>query len=199
MTCSLLALLTCFVMPLAAEDKDTSSQIAIRDAIKLLQARQNETAQEEEKKKIKAAIAALQTLLPANKDARQKELKRLEGKWAVKRSEQDGQLNTIGEDRLTIIIEGDVIQYLLDNRRGHKSRISLDPTKEPMTMDLERMEGGYAGNMELCMYRWLDDNTIEICYGKIGDKKKRPKKFTTEPNIGSGWELVRYQRLTDDD
>ena len=70
-----------------------------------------------------------------------------------------------------------------------KAKITLDPAKEPKTIDYEMTEGVTKGKTQLGIYE-LDGDTFKSCFGSPG--AERPTDFTTKP--GDGRTLSTWKR-----
>jgi uncharacterized protein (TIGR03067 family) len=133
-----------------------------------------------------AAIAA------EDKDAAVKqEMKKLQGDWKALKSEDDGRAATGGDP---IIVEGDTLSLVIRDRITFVGKIKVDPTADPKTIDWEYTEGpgGVVGKVQRGIYRW-DGDKLEVCWNPVGTKE-RPKKFTTKPSAGKGFQYRLYEK-----
>jgi uncharacterized protein (TIGR03067 family) len=69
------------------------------------------------------------------------------------------------------------------------STITIDPTQEPMTMDLTFTDGGPKGTNSLGIYQ-IEGGMLTICRAVAG--KARPTEFSSKP--GSSQTLMTYKR-----
>ena len=69
------------------------------------------------------------------------------------------------------------------------STTTIDPTREPMIIDLTYTEGGPKGTNSLGIYQ-IEDGTLTVCRAAAG--KARPTEFSSKP--GSGQTLMTYKR-----
>ena len=69
------------------------------------------------------------------------------------------------------------------------STTKIDPTPEPMTIDLTYTEGGPKGTNSLGIYQ-IEDDVLTIC--RAASDKARPTEFSSKP--GSGQTLMSYKR-----
>jgi uncharacterized protein (TIGR03067 family) len=69
------------------------------------------------------------------------------------------------------------------------STTTIDPTQEPMTMDLTYTDGGPKGTNSLGIYQ-IEDKILTICRAAAG--QARPTEFSSTP--GSGQTLMTYKR-----
>ena len=126
-------------------------------------------------------------------NAAQKELKRLEGDWKMVSAELDGQ-NDARASKMRMVVEDGIATTYYGNTRHEQLRLTVDPGADPKTVDLTPARGG--GKTGLGIYRLSEDgNKLEMCYSY---DKKRPRKFTTRPGVGSGRILRVYEREKDD-
>jgi uncharacterized protein (TIGR03067 family) len=121
----------------------------------------------------------------------QKELKKFEGDWVAGESE-DGGNGAVGGD--PIFVEDGMISLVIRGQVTFVSKImKLDPTASPKTIDVRYTDGpGAVGQTQLGIYDW-DGDKLKICWASIGDTK-RPKKFTTKPSAGRGFQYRLYER-----
>jgi uncharacterized protein (TIGR03067 family) len=125
-----------------------------------------------------------------------KDLKALEGNWQLTRQEERGSLTPkIVVARLRIVIEGNQMSWYIGNPAANQTAdLSVDPTKNPRTIDAEITSGSAKDSKMLGIYR-LDKDTLEICWGEPGGK--RPTKFSSRPGVGSGNVYTKYEREKD--
>ena len=118
------------------------------------------------------------------------ELKRHQGTWIATSSTYDGQ--KAPEDivrSIKRIVERDHVVWERDGKRFAGTKIELDPTREPKTIDVIPDGGRNRGERVLGIYK-LEDDTLTICMAAPG--KPRPKEFKAEK--GSGCTLRTFQR-----
>jgi uncharacterized protein (TIGR03067 family) len=115
-------------------------------------------------------------------DAVKKELKKVEGEWALVSGEEKGEnvpeetlknaMLTIVGDKHTLKINGDTIAG------SHK----VGPTKKPKEIDVMETEGPFSGQTLLGIYK-LEGDTFSTCLALPG--QERPKEFSTKSGTGS--------------
>jgi uncharacterized protein (TIGR03067 family) len=118
------------------------------------------------------------------------ELKRQQGAWSVTSSIYDGQRaapELVSSIRRTVT--DDRVVWELNGKRFAGSKIALDSTREPKTIDVIPDEGPNRGEHVLGIYR-LENDTLTICMAAPG--KPRPSTFEAEK--GSGCTLRTYPR-----
>jgi uncharacterized protein (TIGR03067 family) len=133
-----------------------------------------------------------------NDQAMQKELAALEGNWQCTREEGAGRLTPeIVVKGFRLIIEGKKYQTIWGGKElgGAATILKLDPTANPKTIDIEWTSGATKDQPQFGIYK-LNKDKLEICWAEASDKK-RPKKFTTTPGVGSGKLYSVYEREKD--
>jgi uncharacterized protein (TIGR03067 family) len=119
------------------------------------------------------------------KSAVEGEWKQIEGRWRLLRKEAGGVL-VHGQNRhkQELLIENESILWVYDGRPTRdKAEVTIDPTTNPKSIDLEMRAGRDTGKIMRGIYQ-LRGNKLVLCWNVSG-QKGRPKKFTTqEPGIG---------------
>ncbi len=134
-----------------------------------------------------ASIVFLAPIARCDDDKEDK--KTMEGTWLPSSAELAGEkfddkvLKTIKlvlkDDKYTVTV-GEVTD---------KGTATLDPSKDPKTMDITGTDGPNKGKTFLCIYE-LKEDSLKVCYDLSG--KKRPTEFATKPD--SSLYLVTYKR-----
>ncbi len=126
------------------------------------------------------------------------ETKILEGNWKLTRMEHKGNLRP-GADggKAGIFIEDGKIFWTHDGREagGQKGELTIDPTTNPKSIEVEITRGSLIGKKMLGIYE-LKGKKLTICWGEPGGEK-RPTKFVTKTARGAGTFLENYQKLDD--
>jgi uncharacterized protein (TIGR03067 family) len=125
-------------------------------------------------------------------DAVKNERKRHQGTWTVTSSIYDGQ--QAAEEVVRSIkrtVSDDHVVWERDGKRFAGTKIELDPTREPKTIDVIPDGGPNRGERVLGIYK-LKGDTLTICMAAFG--QPRPKEFKAEK--GSGCTLRTYRRET---
>jgi uncharacterized protein (TIGR03067 family) len=136
------------------------------------------------------AAAWLAAAAVADDRAVQDELKRHQGRWSVTSSLYDGQPAPEEIVRsIKRIVTGDHVVWERDGKRFAGTRIELDPTHEPKTIDVIPDGGRNRGERVLGIYK-LEVDRLTIAMAAPG--QPRPKAF--EAAKGSGWTLRIFQR-----
>src|SRR6516165_10633878 len=123
-----------------------------------------------------------------------KELKALEGDWQLVLQEERGFATPkVVVARLRVVIEGDQMSWYIGNPAANQTaNLTVDPTKNPKTIDAAITRGSANGRKMLGIYK-LGKDTLEICWAEPGSDK-RPQKFTSRPSVGSGNNRCIYRR-----
>jgi uncharacterized protein (TIGR03067 family) len=124
------------------------------------------------------------------KEAKQKEMERLEGNWTMKAGEHNGQpvpdallavfKRTARDGVTTIRLEGRVVM---------KARFTIDPTKKPKTIDYDMLDGPKESPPQLGIYE-VNGNRVRFCFAPPG--AERPADFTAKK--GTGRVFSEWQR-----
>jgi len=132
-----------------------------------------------------------------DKEDAKKALKALEGNWQLTAQEEFGNVTPKAVvARLRVVIEGDKMSWYIGNPASNMdATITIDPSKDPKTIDAKITKSSAIGKTMLGIYK-LDKDTLEICWGVPGEDK-RPTKFTAKAGVGSGNVYTRYEREKD--
>ena len=126
----------------------------------------------------------------ADDDIGKQELKRHQGTWIATSSTFDDQKAPEEIVRsIKRIVTDDHVVWQRDGKQFAGTKIVLDPTKEPNTIDVIPDGGPNRGERILGIYK-LDRDTLTICMAAPG--QPRPKEFRAEK--GSGWTLQTFTR-----
>lgn len=110
------------------------------------------------------------------------ELKRHQGTWFVTSSIYDGQeapTNVLSS--IKRIVDGDHVVWERDGKRFAGTRIELDPSHVPKTIDVIPDGGQNRDERVLGIYK-IDGNTLTICMAAPG--KPRPNKWKADKDSG---------------
>jgi len=119
------------------------------------------------------------------------ELKRHQGTWITTSSIFDGQPASPEIVRsIRLIVTDDHVVWERDGKRFAGTKIKLDPSRSPQTIDVIPDGGPNRGEHILGIYK-LDGDTITICMA--GPAQPRPKEFKAEK--GSGCSLRTFERV----
>ena len=121
-----------------------------------------------------------------------KDEKTPQGTWTLLSGESDGQ--TLTEAQLKdgkLEINGDDYTFTIANKEPLKGTEQLDPTKDPMTIDITDASGPNKDKTCLGIYELKDD---QFCVVLAQPGKPRPTEFTTTPDSGQWmhvWKRVK--------
>jgi RNA polymerase sigma factor (sigma-70 family) len=105
------------------------------------------------------------------------ELKKLQGMWVAVSGEAEGvEKEVAGAEQLEF--DGANFNTWHGGHVEEKGTIRLDPSKNPMEIDLTVQEGKNEGKTHLAIYAW-DGANVKFCMVKEGHP--RPTDFTTRP------------------
>ena len=131
-----------------------------------------------------AGLAAVvpKTLGAADDAAKVKtELKKFQGTWVDVYAEKAGQKQEqVGDHRLKF--DGETFSVADHDRVQEKGTIKLNPSKNPMEIDLRFQDRNNEEKTVLGIYTW-DGENLKLCWGEPGGGT-RPRDFTTTPEGG---------------
>jgi RNA polymerase sigma factor (sigma-70 family) len=105
------------------------------------------------------------------------ELKKLQGMWLAVSGEVGGmEMEVAGAEQLEF--DGETFKTWHGGHVEEKGAIRLDPSKNPMEIDLTVQEGKNEGKTHLAIYAW-DGANVKFCM--VRDGQPRPTGFTTRP------------------
>lgn len=115
----------------------------------------------------------------------------LDGTWQVQRREYDGDDNNFSDTNFVIAAGVITARQKQGDKEvaGAELRFTLNPGKEPKTIDVTTQRQGKAVRL-VGIYR-IDGDTARICLAKEGEP--RPSEFVSEK--GSKHELIVLRRL----
>ena len=76
------------------------------------------------------------------------------------------------------VCKGDEITATVGGQLVLKARITIDPSKQPKTIDYDVLDGPTKGKKHLGIYE-LEGDTLKSCFGAPG--AERPTDFTSKP------------------
>ena len=118
------------------------------------------------------------------------ELARHQGTWRASTSVYDGQDGPAEIVRsITRTVEKDHVVWKRDGKSFAGTRIELDPSRDPKTIDVIPDGGKDRGERVLGIYK-LEKDTLTICMAEPG--QPRPREFKAEK--GSGHTLRTFIR-----
>jgi uncharacterized protein (TIGR03067 family) len=132
-------------------------------------------------------------LAGAGGDGEAKELKRMEGTWAVTINESGGKKTSDEENKkasVKLVVEGSKYKIYFGDKLYTQGKLKLDPAQKPRTIEAIAADGPYEGKVMPGIYELEGDN-MRVCFATPG--KDRPKDFSA--GKGSGHSLLTYKRL----
>jgi uncharacterized protein (TIGR03067 family) len=123
-------------------------------------------------------------------DPGKQDLEMMQGDWAAVSYTQDGQ--QLPEDDAQAFfrtIQGNEYTVFRFDKAIGKGTFTIDPTRNPKTIDAIPMTRGAKGKPILGIYE-IAQNRYRLCFAAPG--KDRPTEFTSQP--GSGRTLTVWER-----
>ncbi len=116
----------------------------------------------------------------------------LEGEWVMIAAQRDGTIPprfiVRGARRSA---RGNESTVIMGGRVYMKSTYTLDPTKNPKSIDYDVLEGEFRGQKQQGIYE-IEGNTVTFCFANPG--LPRPTDFTAGP--GSGRSFSTWQKIS---
>jgi len=116
------------------------------------------------------------------KEAVKNDMAQLQGEWSMVSGSADGQsMPAPIVKRMKRVCKGDEVTTTIGGQIFFKARISIDPSKNPKTMDYQMTDGLTKGKEQLGIYE-VEGDTFRSSFGKPG--AERPTDFTSKPGDG---------------
>jgi uncharacterized protein (TIGR03067 family) len=131
-----------------------------------------------------AGLAALTIsfVWAADESAVKKDMELLQGEWSMVSGSADGQaMPDAMLKQMKRVCKGDETSTMMGGRIFFKAKITIDPSKNPKTIDYQMTEGVTQGQKQLGIYE-VSADTFKSCFGKPG--AERPGDFTSKPGDG---------------
>jgi uncharacterized protein (TIGR03067 family) len=128
------------------------------------------------------AVLAVVTAWAQDNEATKPDQAKLQGTWTMVSGERDGQ--AFPSEYLTNstrVVKGGETTVTVQGQLFMKAKFSLDPSKNPKTIDYAINGGPYAGLTMFGIYE-LDGDRVKFCLATPGSK--RPAGFATKPDDG---------------
>jgi uncharacterized protein (TIGR03067 family) len=128
---------------------------------------------------IALAVAAISVAWAEDNEAAKKDLARLQGEWLMVSGTADGY--PIPAEMIPYskrVCKGDEITATVGGQLVLKAKITIDPSKQPKTIDYDVSDGPTKGKKHLGIYE-LDGDTLKSCFGAPG--VERPADFVSKP------------------
>jgi uncharacterized protein (TIGR03067 family) len=115
-------------------------------------------------------------------EAIKKDLAQIQGEWSMVSGSADGQpMPEAMCQQMKRNCQGDETTTTMAGRVYIKAKITLDPSKNPKTIDYQMTDGFTKGQKQLGIYE-VEGDTFKSCFGKPG--AERPADFTSKPGDG---------------
>ena len=130
----------------------------------------------------------------ADSEATKKDLAQLQGEWSMVSGSGDGQpLPDEMRKQMKRVCKGDEVTATRAGQMCFKAKITIDPSKNPKSIDYEMTEGFTKGKTQLGIYE-LDGDTLKSCFGAPG--ADRPTDFTSKPGDGRTLSVWKREKAT---
>ena len=115
-------------------------------------------------------------------DATKKDLAQLQGEWSMVSGSADGQpMPDEMRKQMKRVCKGDETTTTMAGQVYIKAKFTIDPSKQPKTIDYQMTAGFTKGQTQLGIYE-VEGDTFKACFGKPG--AERPADFTSKPGDG---------------
>jgi uncharacterized protein (TIGR03067 family) len=132
--------------------------------------------------------------LAADNDAVKADMARLQGEWSLVSGIADGNaMPDAMASQLKRVCKDDETTVTMGEQMFMKAKFTLDPSKNPKTIDYEMTDGFTKGKKQQGIYE-INGDTVKFCFGSPDGK--RPTKFASEQ--GDGQTLSEWKRAADD-
>jgi uncharacterized protein (TIGR03067 family) len=89
------------------------------------------------------------------------------------------------------VCKGDETTTTMGGQIFLKAKITLDPSKQPKTIDYQMTDGFSKSKTQLGIYE-VEGDTFKACFGKPG--AERPADFTSQPGDGRTLSVWRREK-----
>ncbi len=117
---------------------------------------------------------------------------KLQGEWTMVSGSADGQpMPDMMLKQMKRVCKGDEATTTMSGQVYIQARISIDPSKNPKTIDYQMTGGFTKGQKQLGIYE-VDGDTFKSCFGRPG--AGRPTDFASKSGDGrtlSVWKRVK--------
>jgi uncharacterized protein (TIGR03067 family) len=118
----------------------------------------------------------------------------LQGEWSMVSGSANGQ--PMPDDMLKQmkrVCKGDETTTTMGGQVFMKAKITIDPSKNPKTIDYEMTDGFTKGKKQLGIYE-VSGDTFKSCFAKPG--AERPTDYTSSPNDGRTLSVWKREKAT---
>jgi uncharacterized protein (TIGR03067 family) len=138
------------------------------------------------------AVVSISTAWSADEQAVKQDLAKMQGEWSMVSGSADGQpMPDSMRKHMKRVCKGDETTTTMGGQIFLKARITLDPSKQPKTVDYQMTDGFSKGKTQLGIYE-VDGDTFKSCFGKPG--AERPADFTSQPGDGRTLSVWRREK-----
>ena len=128
------------------------------------------------------AAVAISPAWAEENEAVKKDLAQLQGEWSMVSGSADGQpMPDEIRQQMKRVCKGDEATVTMAGQVYLKANITIDPSKQPKTIDYQMTAGFTKGQTQLGIYE-VEGDTFKACFGKPG--AERPADFTSKPGDG---------------
>jgi uncharacterized protein (TIGR03067 family) len=124
-----------------------------------------------------------------------KDLDALQGQWTMKSGTADGfELPEVMLPAFRRILKGDELAVMNGDELIMKAKVTLDPTKNPKTIDYEVIDGPSKGAKQLGIYE-LNGESYKSCFA--APDEERPTEFSSKQGdhrTFSIWQRAKDQK-----
>lgn len=138
------------------------------------------------------AIVAISPAWAEDKDAIKTDSALLQGEWSMVSGSADGY--PVPDSMLADskrVCKGDETSVVVGGQLIMKAKFTVDPSKQPKTIDYQVIDGPTKGKTHLGIYE-LNGDTAKFCFGAPG--AERPADFASKPGdrrTSSVWKRVK--------
>ena len=137
---------------------------------------------------ITLATVTISLVRAADDEAVKKDLAQLQGEWTMISGSANGEsMSAEMRKEMKRLCKGDEITVMMGEQVFLKAKLTLDPTKNPKTIDYEMTEGFTKGKKQLGIYE-INGDTFKACFSSPGSE--RPTEF----KAGEGLTLSEWKR-----
>lgn len=138
------------------------------------------------------ALVALAPAWGAENEAVKRDMALMQGEWSMVSGSADGM--SMPDDmrqQMKRVCKGDEATTTMSGRVYFQAKFTIDPSKNPKTIDYAVTAGPTKGEKQLGIYE-VNGDAFKACFAKPG--AERPTDFTSQPGDGrtsSEWKRVK--------
>jgi uncharacterized protein (TIGR03067 family) len=131
---------------------------------------------------IALTTVTISSVRAADDEAIKKEIAQLQGEWSMVSGSANGQPMPAEMLRqMKRVCKGDETTTTMAGQLFMKAKISINPSKNPKTIDYRMTDGPTKGKTQLGIYE-VDGDTFRSCFATPG--AERPTDFSSKPGDG---------------